>query len=347
MPRARLRGILAALVSAVAVAWAAPATAATPAIPADQLLRRAMTAPRHVSYVGEVQVVRFGAMKSEASIFRIEHLAPNLTRRWYLAPQSLYGDSVISRGETTYSIDVKRDRVLVARDDSIDDQVAEDDNFSVLMANYTAQYAPDETFEGLPVHVVLLNNKYTGETTMRVRIDAKTDLVVGKELYGSNGALVAQTRFQELRYGTNIPKAIFDVPKHLTRITGPTRALPSIDLQAVIKEAGFKALGPKYLPEGFTPVEGDVTELQGNVRTLHLLYSDGIRTVSLFQNAKDAAIDLSRYHVNVTNVEHHRAQYVTDGPTTLLTWSEDHLHFALVGDLTLPELEKIAASVVP
>ena len=344
MPRASAR---LALALAALAALAIPANVhAAPLPPADQLLRRAIAAPRHVSYVGEVQVLRFGEEKSEASIYRIEHLAPNMTRRWYLAPQSLYGDSVISRGDTTYSIDVNRERVLVAKDDSIDDQVAEDDNFSVLMANYTAEYAPDEVFEGRPVHVVLLNNKYTGETTMRVRIDAETDLVIGKELYGSSGSLVAQTRFEQLRYTKNIPAQIFEVPKNLTRISGTARALPSIDLQHVIASAGFKAMGPKYLPEGFTPIEGDVSDVKG-VRTLHLLYSDGIRTVSLFQNAKNAAIDLSRYKVSTTKIEKHVAQYVTEGPTTLLTWSEDGLHFALVGDLTLAELGKIAASVVP
>ncbi len=324
-------------------------TAHTPAEtlpPADQLLRRAMAAPRHLSYVGEVQVLQFGEEQSEASIFRIEHLAPNLTRRWYLAPRRFYGDSVISRGETTYSINVKRDRVLVAQDDSIDDQIAEDDNFSVLMANYTAAYAPDESFEGRPVHVVLLTNKYTGEPTMRVRIDAKTDLVVGKEIYDASGSIVSQMRFEHVRYTANIPKALFEVPAHLVRFTGPARSLPSVDLQQVVSRAGFKARGPKYLPEGFAPVEGDVSIVNG-VRTLHLLYSDGIRTVSLFQNAKHATVNLSRYAVKVTKLANHRARYVTDGPTTLLTWSDDGLLFTLVGDLELSELSKIAASVAP
>ncbi|MDE2481225.1 MAG: DUF4367 domain-containing protein [bacterium] len=340
------RSSVALLAAIVAFAPIARANASGSPPPADQLLRRAMTAPRHVSYVGEVQVLRIGEEKSEAAIFRIEHLAPDLTRRWYLAPQRFYGDSVISRGEKTYSIDVKRDRVIVAQDDSIDDQVAEDDNFSVLMANYTAEYAPDETVEGRPVHVVILNNKYTGETTMRVRIDAKTDLVVGKEIYGSDGSLVAQTRFEQLRYTANIPRQIFDVPQDLAHVAGPARSLPSIDLQHVVGSAGFKAMGPKYLPEGFTPIEGDVTDVKG-VRTLHLLYSDGIRTVSLFQNKQNAAVDLSRYRISETKIDGQSARYVTDGPTTLLTWSEAGLHFTLVGDLTLAELGKIASSVVP
>ncbi|HEV7178632.1 MAG TPA: DUF4367 domain-containing protein [Candidatus Baltobacteraceae bacterium] len=335
-----------AALAAFALALVAPVSAMAASPSPSELLREAMSAPDNVSYVGEVQTLRFGAQKSEAAIYRIEHRAPDLTRRWYLAPQDLYGDSIISRGETSYSIDVTRSRVVVTQDDAIDDQVAEDDNFALLAANYQAMYGPDEHIDGRLVHVVLLNNKHTGQTTMRVRIDAATKLVVEKEQYGSKGSLVAQTRFQRLRYTSGIPAAVFDVPKSMPRVNGPSRAIPSNDLHGLIKTAGFAAQGPKYLPEGFTPVEGDVADIKG-VRSLHLLYSDGIRTISLFQNAKGAAVDMSRYHPNDTRVQDTDAKYVQEGPTTLLAWSEAGLHLALVGDLELHELEKIAASVVP
>ncbi len=314
--------------------------------PADQLLRAALSAPQRVSYVGEVQVLRIGSERSDAAIYRIEHRAPNLTRRWYIAPQALYGDSIISRGATTYSVDVKRERVVVSQDDEIDDQVAANDNFNVLMSNYKAVYAPDETFDGRPVHVVLLNNKYTGETIMRVRIDAATGLVLERQQYAGNGSLIAQTRVEQLRYTNGIPTEIFELPRGLKRIPGTARALPSSDINHVISVAGFKALVPKYLPEGFVPVAGDVISIK-TVPTLHLLYTDGIRTVSLFQNERDAAVDLSRYRPSTTSVGSHSAQYVEDGPTTLLAWSDGSHHFALVGELDLHELQKIGNSVAP
>jgi negative regulator of sigma E activity len=338
----RRRALLVCLAATLLTGAAAPRTREKP----DLLLREAMDAPQTISYVGEVQTMRFGARQSEAAIYRIEHRSPDLTRRWYVAPEDLYGDSTISRGDTTYSIDVKRNRVVIATDDAIDDQVAEDDNFGLLTRNYRASYGPDDVLNGRPAHLVILTNKYTGQINMRVWIDKKTKLVLEKEQFAANGSVVAQTRFEHLRYTNDIPLAIFEVPKHYTAVRGPSRGLPSNDLQQVVKTAGFNARSPKYLPEGFLPVEGDVIEIKG-VRTLHLLYSDGIRTVSLFQNAKNAAIDMSSFRSNVTHFEGHDAHYVDDGPTTLLAWSEANLHFALVGDLNLNELTRIAASVVP
>lgn len=313
---------------------------------AAQLLHAAMLAPQHISYVGEVQVLRIGSQRSDAAVYRVEHLAPDLTRRWYLAPQALYGDSIITRGAQTFSIDVKREVVVVSQDDELDDQVARDDNFGVLMANYSAGYAPDEDFDGRRVHVVLLTNRYTGQMTMRVLVDSRTNLVLERQQYAGNGSLLAQMRIEQIRYTGAIPKAVFALPSGLKTVQGTARAMPSSDVAHVVAQAGFAAATPKYLPEGFTAVSADVISIK-SVPTLHLLFSDGIRTVSFFQNDKDAAIDLSRYHATATKVGSNSAQYVEEGPTTLLAWSSGVRHYALVGELSLAELEKIATSVLP
>lgn len=312
---------------------------------AMQDLRDAIAAPDSSSYVGLVQTVEYGSSHADASVYRIEHRAPVLTRRWYLAPQSLYGDQIISRGDTTYNLDVRHKQLIVSRDDAIDDQVAIDDNFALLTKNYRAVPAPDETIAGRTAEAILLINKYTGQTVMRVWIDAQTRLVLQKERYAANGAVTYSTRFEQIRYTTDIPRQVFDVPRSgYARTQGANHALPSNDLQAVVRTAGFQAKGPKYLPEGFVPVAGDVTDIKG-VRNVHLLYSDGIRTVSLFENARGAAVDLGKYSVHSTKVESDDAQYVETGATTLLAWAHDTLHYTLVGELSREELVKIAASV--
>ena len=176
-----------ALVAALLLAFAGLASAR--ADDASRLLRLAIDAPRNVSFVGEVQTLELGESQTQASVYRIEHRAPDLTRRWYLAPQSLYGDSILTHGEHRYSIDVKLNRVIVDENDAIDDQVAMDDNFGLLNTNYRAEAAPDESLAGQSCNVVMLVNKHTGETVMRIWMDAKTHLVLQKERYAADGAL--------------------------------------------------------------------------------------------------------------------------------------------------------------
>jgi negative regulator of sigma E activity len=340
------------------VAIAAPRIFAAPAVEqsdaAMQLLHDAVNAEATSSFVGEVQDLQIGEAQSNVAIYRVEHRAPNLTRFWYVAPQALYGDSVVSQGETSYSVDIKHNYLIIKKDDALNDQVTLDYNFALLTENYRAVLAPDETLLGHPVHVILLINRHTGETTLRVHIDVATHLVLEKECYASNGSLISQMRFEQIRYTNDIPQAIFAIPQGLREVQGTDHGPISNDIQSVVKDAGFNAQSPRYLPDGFLPVSADLSDVH-SVRTLHLMYSDGIRTVSLFENARGAAVDMSRYHVQTItfadtsgkHTENRSANYVEAGPITLLAWSEANLHFALVGDLSRPELAKIAASVVP
>ena len=338
----------------------APVTAASPppkpvatATPVDtaeaaRLLRASMMAPESVSYVGQMETVRFGTNRSSATIVRVEHLAPDKTRTWYLAPEGLYGDYAITRGITTYQVDTKHSRIVTSRNPSLTSPVTSLGSFALITANYRTLLGDPETIAGHKTLSVVLINKYSGERAVRVWIDPKTSLVLKKEQYRGNGAVAAESRFEELRYTSSIPSGIFTttVPAGYTEVAGRDYASPTTDLDKVRREAGFTAIVPKYLPEGFGLSSGDVAVVDG-VRELHFTYSDGLRTLSLFENATGAAADFAKLKPQTIQFEGHDAQYVEDGPTTLLCWDEHALHFALVSDLAMRDLVDIAISVVP
>jgi negative regulator of sigma E activity len=331
------------------VSSAAAALALTPAPPADptDLLRSSIAAPKVVSYVGQFETVRFASSRASATIVKVEHRSPDLTRRWYVAPEALYGDYVITRGISTYQFDTKGAKLTVTHNPAIDDPVIADGNFDRVLQNYRAIYDGDAIVADHATVSIVLINKYTGERTVRVWIDRATHLVLKKEEYHANGAVASQTRFEDLRYTTSIPDGIFstEVPAGFSRVAGQEVASPSSDIEKVVHDAGFAPYKPKDLPQGFELVSADVTTVNG-VRTLHLLYSDGLRSISLFENATGAAADFGSLHPKTVNFENHDAQYVEDGPTTLLTWKEHDIYFALVGDLLTNELINIAKSVV-
>ena len=341
------RRIGAAAAAALFGCGVASAATAAPSEDPAALLRASLIAPQTVSYEGEVETVRFSSNRAVATIVKIEHRAPTLTRRWYVAPESLYGDYSITRAVLTYQFDTKRDRVTVSHVPATDDQVTVSGNFQNVLANYRAIYDGAETVAGRPTVSVVLINKYTGERAMRAWIDRDTNLVLKKEDYHANGAVASQTRFEEIRYTGSIPDGIFSTqtPGGYALVTGPSAASPSPDIDRTIQGAGFTAHRPQNLPQGFKLTSADVTEVNG-IRTLHLLYSDGLRSISLFENAANAAADFGSVRPKTTHFEGHSADYIEDGPTTLLTWREHGLAFALVGDLLLPELVDIAQSIV-
>ncbi|HVR46732.1 MAG TPA: DUF4367 domain-containing protein [Candidatus Binatia bacterium] len=332
---------LAMLTGSVSLAAAGP----VPAAP-ETMLFAAIAAPSSVSYTGVVEVVRFGSHAAEASVYSIEHRAPDLTLRVYSAPSALSGDSVISKGDLSFSVDARRHRIVETRNAALDDRIAINDNYALLRANYQIVRKDDETFDGRSVVAIVLINKYNRRTAMLVRVDRETKLVLDKQEFALNGSLVGEVRFQSVRYTAAVATADFALPKQYQLVQGPTFGEPPQSPDSAVRSAGFAAREPRTLPEGFAPIEGTLVELKG-VRTVHLLYSDGIRTISLFENASASTLDMTGLQTERTQVGGRTAQYAEDGAMALLAWSDTTLHYALVGELGLSELQKIAASIAP
>lgn len=319
----------------------------TPRVDATVLVRDAIAAQRRVSFVGQLSSIRSGQRRAYALVERIEHRAPTETRRTYLAPQSVYGQYVISRGTMSWDIDPRKKRVVVTENGADQGVVAAYD-VALLTANYRAVHTGSENIAGRRASIVDLMNRYSGERIMRLWIDDRTHVVLAKEAYHGDGSLAWRTRFDAIRFTNDIPSQLFmaDLPRDYKTVKGRSYGHPSEDLTRAIAECGFTPIGPKYLPEGFSVVTADLTQIKG-VKNLHLLYSDGLRTISLFENATDRAVDFGGLRPKSTTFEGHGAQYVHDGPTTLLAWHEHGLEFAIVGDLDLKDLVRIATSVVP
>ena len=361
MARARRRHIVApfaALFSLVAIAaaqisLASPAPSPTPkrtpatdqSARAIDLLRAAMMADQTTSYVAQVQTIRFGAAGSVATIVKEEHLAPNETHKIYLAPENLYGDSVVIRDGNTYSYDAKQKRVVVSHAPSFGSALTYG-NLGLLLANYRPVIGQPEMIAGRPSLPCALVNRFTGERVMRLWIDAATRMVLQRETYHANGTIGSRVQFENIRYTNAIPKQVFatPVPAGYALVRGSDTAAPSLDVSRVLNDAGFNPAGPHYLPEGFTIISADVSVAKG-IKTLHLLYSDGIRSLSLFENAANAAPDFGKLQPVSIKVGSRDARYVNDGTTTVLSWKDKGLVFTLVGDLDVKDLTAIAGSV--
>jgi negative regulator of sigma E activity len=348
-----VRRLAAALMLSAISLWACAGIAiakpkAAPPPDPNALVKAALDAPRHVSYVGQLQTIRWGTRVASATIQRVEHLAPSDTRRTFLAPEALYGEYDITRGTTTTKIDPKQHRAMVSENPSSDNAIAINSSIALLVANYRAVIGPIEIVAARPATTISLVNRYTGERMMRLWIDNATKIVLAKEAYHQDGSLAWRSRFDEIRFTGQIPTDVFStaIPADFQQVEGRKFADITEDLQQTLEDAGFKAVNPRYLPDGFHMIGAENSTFRG-LRNLHLLYSDGIRTLSLFENNADSEPDFGDVKPQITHFEGHDAVYVRDGPTTLLTWREHGLAFALIGDLDLKKLTEIAISVIP
>ena len=348
---------LLALFGTLVLTAPAPGEAAThPSIPpavaaatdARPLIVAAVAAPQHVSFVGQMSWIGSGTRQAFAYVAKIEHRAPDETRRTYLAPRGVYGEYVVSRGAMSYDVEPSVKRVVVSENRAVVDPVAVVDDIALLDGNYRAVRSATDDVADRRTDVVDLVSRYTGERAMRLWIDSETHIVLAKEAYHGDGSLAWRTRFDEIRYTDAIPEAFFAtaIPTGYATVHGRSYAQQG-SLTSAVSAAGFTPITPKYLPDGFILSGADFSQTPDGIKNVHLLYTDGIRELSLFENASDRAVDFGDMQPHLTSFGGHDAQYAHQGPDTLLAWRERRLTFLLVGDLDLTELIPIAKSVVP
>ena len=311
----------------------------------EQLVFAAIAAPSHVSYTGTVEVIRMGSHSAEAAVYHVEHRAPGMTRRDYTAPSALAGDSMVVEGPRTLSVDPRLHRVVETSNATAGDSTALNADYALLRANYRVQFQGNEAFDGRPAMDLILINKYSGRQTMLLRLDRASKMVLDKEEFASNGALVSEVRFEEISYAASIPAADFSVPAGYARLR-ESSAVSFGSVGDAMKRCGFAARAPRSLPDGFSAIEGTVVDAQG-VRTIQLLYSDGLRTVSVFESSKPTTLDATPFGPKMLRVGTASAEYAEDGSTALLAWSDGGLHYTLAGELGLVDLTRLAESLQP
>jgi hypothetical protein len=215
---------------------------------------------------------------------------------------------------------------------------------ALIRANYRAAWRGNGTFGGRPTIDALLIDKRTNRPAMLVRVDRETKIVLDKQEFAAGGAMIGETRLDHVRYAPVSPTA-FDLPKGYAVVQPQRVTGSSNDPDRVVNGAGFAARKPA-LPDGFSPLDGELVELRG-IRTIQLLYSDGIRTVSLFETATAVTPDMAPFHPDALNVGGRPAQYAEDGTVALLTWNDGTLYYTLVGELGKIELQHIATTITP
>ncbi|MGA2759161.1 MAG: DUF4367 domain-containing protein [Candidatus Cybelea sp.] len=309
------------------------------------LLSQVLAAPSAISYTGVVEIVRTAGGATTTSMYRVEHRAPGLTRRTYSSPPQFLGDSEIVKGNVTFSIDPKSHRIVTTRSDpALTAGPALRDREALIRANYRAASRGNGTFGGRPTIDALLINKRTNRPAMFVRVDRETKIVLDKQEFDAGGAVISETRLEQVRY-VPVSMAAFDLPKGYSVVPPQQVNGSSNDPDDVVRNSGFAARKPA-LPDGFSPIDGALVELHGT-RTVQLLYSDGIRTVSLFETATAVTPNMAPLHPDALDVGGHTAQYAEDGAVALLTWNDGTLYYTLAGQLGKAELQRIATAITP
>lgn len=253
------RRAVAVLAGAGVLAAVVPAAAARPAEADDAaalvLLADAAQASRTLSYSGTQYVATWSPSASSSTLVEVQHAA---------------GGGVLVQGSATAGADVEE---VVLRSGTFDDRLLD-----VLDDRYALRLAGEGRCTGRDARVVeALRPDSTGPSAVAGRfwVDRETGLLLRREVFDERGRRLSSTAFLDLVLSPPAPAA--GVAVRQTSAEQGHR-VPSSRLDRLRSE-GWDV--PPALPGGFALFDARSRDHDG-AEVLHLSYSDGLSTTSLF-----------------------------------------------------------------
>jgi outer membrane lipoprotein-sorting protein len=322
-----------------------PAAAAPPA-GANDLLKQAVVADDRVSYTGTVTTLVYGPHGADATVVRVDHSAPKKWRMWYVAPADAYGRLIVSNETTTYQYEPKIATVYSDEWQHSAPALTLDLDTAKVLRNYSIDVGAASDVAGRKAVSLSLVSKYSGALVERVWLDDRTQLVLQRETYHADGTIDTKTSFDNIRIVNDLPKELFDltVPAGMQVKAGTTFGKVAKDQATIQSGLDFTIVNPKYVPEGFSFDTASLASTNG-IATAQLLYTDGLRDFSVFENSTQRLPELD----SPKSIDIDDSTGVTDeiAGETLLSWNANGLNITLVGDLPAKQLARIGASVKP
>lgn len=282
---------------------------------AVDVFRKSQVSDKYVNYRGMKTATLCCGNGETTAVFKVVHLRPDKTRTEYFAPALLSGIIVIHDGPNTWHYSPSHQiwnqiRSLRPRQgESLSEKAL--GNFSLRIVGF-------ETLAGRPVYQLHASPKTPDEYARRLWIDRDHYLVMGTQVEDASGRVINTSRFTQIEINpSDISPSIFRVSGNVEKSMKPAASPP------------FKVVKPTYVPAGYKFIGQSVLMVQDSP-CVHLQYSNGASTISLFQRKADSASAAAKVHGKLLNV---------------YTWTSGDIQFTLIGNVPRGELQKMAVSL--
>ena len=331
---------------AVLAATAAPAFAAQPAKDGLSTLTQAVAADDRVSFSGTITSVIYEGQTANATVVRIDHLAPHDWRLWFVAPADAYGRLILSNESVAYQYEPRTGKVFSNDWGLIAPGIDAALDLGRVTQNYAIQLGGETTVAGRKTLTLSLVSNYTDALVQRLWVDEETKLVLQREAYHADGTIASKTTFDNIKFVKNLPVDLFrlTVPAGMTLVPGASYGKATTDVSSLAAAARFKVVAPKSLPDGFALQKGS-SQTRNGVETVQLVYSDGLRTFSLFENATARLPKFEGATPKAMSVGNTSGQFALVSGQSLLSWNAGKLNLTMVGDVGPRELARIGSAV--
>ncbi|MDE2196609.1 MAG: MucB/RseB C-terminal domain-containing protein [Gammaproteobacteria bacterium] len=200
-----------------------------------------------------------------------------------------------------------------------------------LAAHYTFKDLGEGRIAGYKCHIISIEPRDGYRYGYRLWLDARTAMLLRSDLLAEDGQTVERVMFTSLAYPKHIPSAALKATEIEPGYTWNSQGDPEKP-RSNDKSVSWKAT---RLPPGFALARSDVQRVAGVAHPVrHLVYSDGLTSVSVFAQATASAHKflIGPSHMGAVNA--------------FGRWVGDR-HITVIGEVPLATVELIAESMQP
>lgn len=305
----------------------------------EGILRQTANASQRVSYRGTRLTMLWLERRTEALECLESADGHGRFRVEYLAPRTAKGRIVIDDGRNRWQIEPGVRQVWRTPTSPLEKE--DHWNVALLIQNYQVTVDPRlHSIAHRSAYKLTLIPRHPGKPRKILWIDTQTSLVLKREARQADGSPVRSTSFSEITFNPPTSRAQFTYQPSpdvkVVSLAPPSRRQNPRTAHQLI---GAPAPFPQRFPALGFACYGALSHEENGQPTVHLLYEDGLLTLSLFvdRQARQAALR----NAQSVRLNGQVAWLRTDPHFTVLRWAKGGLRYTLVGDLTAKAMLKV------
>jgi negative regulator of sigma E activity len=312
-------------------------------IAASELLSKMGNSKVKLSFRGNQVVIAFQVPNPNVSRVLVSQLIPNLGKKEIVSSSGKSTEVIIEDGKYQWRY-IPSHRLIIKRPQETPDETRQrtDKNIQLVKKNYYVRVGEKQHLVNRAAFIVTLQPRVANRPRHWIWVDKDSGLPLKTEVYSSEGQLALVSAYSKIDFAPKLSGEDFKLKIPRKASVREVEEKTNLELAKAEELFGEKVMLPAYLPSGFVLRDITVSFIGGNCR-LQLLYSDGLSSISVFQETSRRRVRKGVFFQKGVKIA--GPQFQTRGLNKMLGFPSGDRQIMLIGDISEEEISKIAQSI--
>ena len=304
-------------------------------------------------------VVRISQVDGENTTVRAKTVfkPPDKERTEYIEPAEVAGMVTLKNGSTVWMYDPAKNRVIkMTRPEKESFETDYTKPTKDLVERNDISYKGTGNIAGRSAYVIEVTPKDKVDRRFISRshfwIDRETWMMIGMEIYDTNGNSIARVEYRDVTFNTGIPDSefIFEVPEDAKVVEQSLGGMPEeMTLEEARANLSFELKTPSYLPDGYEFEVAVVSDKEHNRLLIEYRNESDRLHLSEEVSYDSDQPEFKMYEPEMVRINGARGKFVSTSVfgvnMNTLSWSVDGIDYLLSGTLAKEGLTRVAESI--